>query len=64
MLYEVITKAGVWVDCIHEKKPVVHNDYQALPNRKGLPAGHAPVIRELVVPVVRGEKIVAILGVV
>jgi len=58
-----IARAGVWVDCIHERKPVVHNDYNALAHRKGLPDGHAAVIRELVVPVIRGDKIVAVLGV-
>jgi PAS domain S-box-containing protein len=60
--YDVST-AGVWVDCIHERRPVVHNDYASLPQQKGLPPGHAPVVRELVVPVIRGNSIVAILGV-
>jgi len=58
-----IDEAGVWVDCIHERRPVIHNDYSALPHRKGMPGGHAEVIRELVVPVFRGNRIVAILGV-
>jgi PAS domain S-box-containing protein len=58
-----VDEAGVWVDCVHQREPVVHNDYHALPHRKGLPAGHADVIRELVVPVFRGDRIVAILGV-
>jgi PAS domain S-box-containing protein len=58
-----INQAGVWVDCVHERKPVIHNDYQSLPHRKGMPEGHASVIRELVVPVIRDEKVVAILGV-
>ena len=58
-----IDEAGVWVDCVHERKPVIHNDYSALPHRKGMPEGHADVIRELVVPVFRGDRIVAILGV-
>jgi PAS domain S-box-containing protein len=58
-----IDQAGVWVDCIAARAPVIHNDYLSLPHRKGLPAGHAPVIRELVVPILRNEKIVAILGV-
>ncbi|SHO52928.1 PAS domain S-box protein [Desulfopila aestuarii] len=55
--------AGVWVDCVRERKPVVHNDYEALPHKRGLPEGHAPVMRELVVPVMRDGKIVAIMGV-
>ena len=58
-----LDKAGVWVDCIHQRRPVVHNDYAGLPDRKGLPPGHAAVIRELVFPIMRSEKIVAILGV-
>ena len=56
-------KAGVWVDCVYQRKPVIHNDYASLPHRKGLPVGHAALIRELVVPIQRDERIVAILGV-
>jgi len=62
-LHYNVSEAGVWIDCIRERRPVIHNDYAALPHRKGLPQGHPPVIRELVVPVFSGENIVAILGV-
>ena len=58
-----IDKAGVWVDCIYQRRPVIHNDYKSLSNKKGMPEGHAEVTRELVVPVIRGNKITAILGV-
>ncbi len=58
-----IEKAGVWVDSVREGKPVIHNDYDGLPHKKGLPDGHVPVMRELVVPVFREGKIVAALGV-
>ena len=58
-----ISEAGVWVDCVRVKQPVVHNDYPNLSHKRGLPEGHAPVLRELVVPVIRDDKIVAILGV-
>ncbi len=58
-----LEEAGVWVDCVRQRKPVIHNDYASLEHKKGMPEGHAPIIRELVVPVIRGKKIVAILGV-
>ncbi len=59
----LIQQAGVWVDCVHQGKPVIHNDYASLPHKKGLPDGHVALVRELVVPVVRGGKLVAVLGV-
>ncbi|MBF0329381.1 MAG: GAF domain-containing protein [Nitrospirae bacterium] len=62
-LHYSIENAGVWVDCVHQRKPVIHNDYPSLAHRKGLPQGHAHVARELVVPIFRDERIVAILGV-
>jgi len=58
-----VSEAGVWVDCIRERRPVIHNDYASLPHRKGMPADHVQVIRELVLPVMRDSNIVAILGV-
>ncbi len=58
-----IDKAGVWVDCFYQKKPVVHNDYASLSHKKGMPEGHAPVFRELVVPIIRNDNVVAIVGV-
>ena len=62
-LHYSIDQAGVWVDCVHERRPVIHNDYSALSHRKGMPAGHAPVIRELVVPILRSGQMVAILDI-
>jgi diguanylate cyclase (GGDEF)-like protein len=58
-----ISQAGVWVDCVRVKKPVIHNDYASLPDRKGMPPGHAVVVRELVVPTLREGKVVTVLGV-
>jgi PAS domain S-box-containing protein len=58
-----IDAAGVWVECVRLRQAVIHNDYAALPNKRGLPPGHAMVLREMVVPVFRKTMIVAILGV-
>jgi diguanylate cyclase (GGDEF)-like protein/PAS domain S-box-containing protein len=62
-LHYPISEAGVWVDCIQQKRAVIHNDYESLPHKKGLPEGHAKLLRELVVPVFRGGLIVAVMGV-
>ncbi len=58
-----VDQAGVWADSVRTKQPIIHNDYATLPNRKGLPDGHAQVVRELVVPILRGDKVVGILGI-
>jgi len=58
-----IGQAGVWADSVRERKPIVHNDYASLPDKRGMPEGHAAVLRELVAPTLRDGKIVAILGV-
>ena len=42
---------------------MIHNDYASLPDRRGLPPGHAAVVRELTVPILRGRQVVAIIGV-
>jgi PAS domain S-box-containing protein len=58
-----VARAGVWVDCLHEGRAVIHDDYASLTHRKGMPEGHAPVFRELVVPIFRDNLVMAILGV-
>jgi PAS domain S-box-containing protein len=58
-----VAQAGVWADCVHQRRPVIHNDYISLTHRKGTPEGHAPVVREVVIPIFRGNLIKAIIGV-
>ncbi len=58
-----LNKAGVWTDAVRERKAIIHNDYPNLDHRKGMPEGHVQVKREMVIPVIRNEKIVAIMGV-
>ncbi len=62
-LHYPVSEAGVWVDCIHQRRAVIHNDYASLTHRKGLPEGHAPLTRFATVPVFRDDAIVAIIGV-
>ncbi len=58
-----LERAGVWADCIRQRRPVICNDYEKLAHRKGMPAGHATVSRFISVPIMRGNAIVAIVGV-
>jgi len=58
-----VVQAGAWADCVRLRQPVIHNDYASLLHHKGMPEGHAHVIREMAVPIMRDEKIVAILGI-
>lgn len=60
--YPVAT-AGVWADGIRDGEPRLYNDYASLPNRRGLPPGHAPVTRFVSVPIKRDNLIVAAIGV-
>ena len=61
-LHYPLSKAGVWAEAIRQRRPVIHNDYSALKNKRGMPEGHAPVVRELVIPVFRQNRIVAVFG--
>jgi PAS domain S-box-containing protein len=54
--------AGIWADCVRKRVAIIHNDHDSPPNRDVPPEGWAPVIREVVVPIFREGKIVAILG--
>ncbi|MGD0283585.1 MAG: GAF domain-containing protein [Dissulfurispiraceae bacterium] len=55
--------AGVWADSIRLRRPVIHNDYQNLPDKKGYPEGHFHLFRHLGIPIFDGEHIVGVTGV-
>jgi two-component system cell cycle sensor histidine kinase/response regulator CckA len=58
-----VSAAGIWVDCVRRRRSLMVNEYARAPHRRGLPEGHAEVLRLISVPVFRDGSIVAILGV-
>jgi PAS domain S-box-containing protein len=58
-----VEQAGIWAEALRHRRSTIHNDYESLPGRKGMPEGHARVIREMMIPIIRNEKIVAMIGV-
>lgn len=57
-----LDRAGVWARCVQERNPVVFNDFPSVEGRHGTPDGHAVIGRQLTVPILREDKVVAIFG--
>ncbi len=46
-----VSEAGIWAEAIRHRQPFILNDYECEHSaKKGLPAGHVPISRLLVVP--------------
>ena len=58
-----VNGSGILADIIQDKKPVIHNDKSNLISGEGFPKGHPELMREMVVPVLREGRVVAILGI-
>lgn len=60
---QMLRESGVWADAIRERRTLIHNDFASWQNREFLPEGHTELLRELVVPICRADKVVAVMGV-
>jgi len=58
-----IHQASVWIDCVQQRQPVLHNDEARLTALYGLPIGHVVIRRELLLPVLGNDRVAAIIGV-
>ena len=59
-----IKDAGLWAESIRQRQIITVNDYSAVnPYKKGIPAGHVRLTRFMSVPLVIGNRVVAVIGV-
>ncbi len=58
-----IEAAGLWGECVRQRRPIIVNAYAESSNKKGYPTGHVPIERFLSVPILDGERIVAVAAV-
>jgi PAS domain S-box-containing protein len=59
----LLDQAGMWAEAIARRRALIQNDYESLLQEKELPVGHLPILREMVIPILRGEKVVAVMGI-
>ncbi len=59
-----VDEAGIWADAVREHRTIFINDYsKSHPRKKGIPVGHVPIERFMVVPLLENNKVVTIAGV-
>jgi two-component system, cell cycle sensor histidine kinase and response regulator CckA len=62
-VYE-LDKTGLWGEVVRQRVPIMVNDFSGPhPLKQGYPEGHAPLRKFLTVPVLAGDRIVAVVGV-
>jgi len=59
-----LKETGIWGEAVRQRGPILVNDFEAEhPLKKGYPQGHARLYKFLTLPVIAGNKIVAVIGV-
>ncbi|MFO7717660.1 MAG: response regulator [Desulfohalobium sp.] len=54
---------GVWADCVRKRRGILHNEISVPAYAKSMPDRPIAGVREMVVPIIRQETVVAIMGV-
>lgn len=58
-----IDKSGLWAEAVRKRQPFISNDYSAPhPAKKGIPEGHIPLSKVMVIPVFDGDRMVMVAG--
>jgi PAS domain S-box-containing protein len=58
-----VQKSGLWGEAVRQRHPVIINNYQASPMKKGIPDGHVEIERFMAVPLFDDGQIVALAAV-
>ncbi|WP_316896862.1 diguanylate cyclase [Pseudodesulfovibrio indicus] len=58
-----LEEAGLWGESLRRREPVIINDYQNHPDRRGCPEGHLPINRLLNLPVFDEQHMVLLAGI-
>lgn len=58
-----VDQAGVWAEAVIQRRPIIHNDFESIENQKGMPQEHIRISREMMIPVIRNEKVLALIGI-
>jgi signal transduction histidine kinase len=59
-----LDRVGLWGEPLRQKRGVITNDYASEnPTKRGLPEGHIELWRHVGVPIMDGERVVAVIGV-
>jgi PAS domain S-box-containing protein len=57
-----VGQASIWTEAVRLHQPVIHNQITAQPDQEGFPEEHALIVREMAIPILRNNKVVAVLG--
>ena len=59
-----LPNAGIWAEAIRTRKPLIINDYNQPDSRKrGYPEGHVELHRLLSIPIIKADRVVAVMAV-
>jgi PAS domain S-box-containing protein len=59
-----VDETGLWGEAVRQRRPIITNEYSGPnPGKKGLPEGHVPIFRHMNVPILEGDRVVAVVGV-
>ena len=61
--HQPFDQMGIWKDCINDRKAMIINDLNSLAHMNNMPKDHPEITRFLLLPIIRGDTVVALLGI-